>query len=518
MLRGETEPRVFTPPLRELDEQTSLGFAFCEWCEEVCHVELVPWQRWLAVHGLEVVGDFETGWSFRFRTVVVLIGRQNGKSLFAELLALFFMYVLEVNLVLGTAQTLDTAEEVWDAAIERAESHPDMAARIARIKRVNGGKSFELDAGQRYKVVAATRKGARGKRSDLVIMDELREQEKWDGWSAVSKTTIAKPNAMLWAFSNAGDASSVVLRHERMVAHRALGDPDGIAAQVLGALPDPEDEDGTPAEVDDALALFEWSAEPGCAVDDPDGWAQANPSLGYGFVTERALRHSATTDPEPEFRTECLCQWVEAVARSPFPDGAWEAYLDGESREDADAPLFWGLDMSADRAKTALAFVGQRSDGAWHGEVEAYRPGFDWALRMIAKACAKQPMVLALQGRGASISSHIGELEAVEGLELVLCEGRDVGAWCGRFYDAVCAAENGSQPLYHIPQPALDYAAQVAQTRPLGDSAWGWDRRNSDADISPLVALTMAYGLATTGRTEGKVYASAYMEHGVRTV
>lgn len=504
MIKGKTEPRVFTPPLRELNESTSLGYVFIEWCKEICHVELLPWEKWLAIHALEIVGSFDAEWSFRFRNVVVLVARQNGKSLFAELLALFFMYVLGVGLVLGTAQNLDTAEEVWDAAIDRASESDEMRGMIERVRRVNGGKSFELVNNSKYKVVAATRTGARGKRSDLIIMDELREQRSWDGWGAVSKTMMARPNAMLWAFSNAGDATSVVLRHLRMTAHMELGDPDGIAARVLSAMPDDEDTDGS------TLALFEWSASPDCPVNDPVGIAQANPSLGYGFMGERAIKSALKTDPESVFRTECLCQWVEAVARSPFPDGAWELCSDDEAREDDGAELVWGVDISGDRRMTALAFVGRRGDG-WHGEVEAYRVGFDWLLKMLYRA--PKPMRLAVQGRGAPIASHINELEEIDGLELVLCEGRDVAAWAGRFYDAVCAGT-----FSHIPQPALDYAAQIAQTRPLGDSAWCWDRKGSDADISPLVALTMAYGLATTGRTEPKVYESAYTSRGVLVV
>lgn len=511
-MKGKAEPRIYTRPLRELDESTSLGFAFIEWCRECCSVDLLPWQKWLAIHALEIVGDFETGWSFRFRTVIVLIARQNGKSLYAELLALFFMYVLGVELVLGTAQNLDTAEEVWDAAIDRAESSPEMAARIDRVRRVNGGKSFELDNGEKYKVVAATRRGARGKRSDLVIMDELREQQNWDGWGAVSKTMMARPNAMLWGFSNAGDATSEVLRRERALAHVDIGDPDGIAKGILESLPDPEE-----GADDDSLAIFEWSAPPGCAINDKEAWAMANPSLGYGFLTERALQSAARTDPEQVFRTECLCQWVESVVQSAFPDGAWEYGTDEDSHEAKDAELFWGIDMSADRTKTALAFVGMRDDGSYHGEVEAYRVGFDWVIKMLAKAARKKPITIALQGRGASIASKIDELKAIDGLTVVLCEGRDVGAYTGRFYDAICAESTKTLPLWHIPQPALDYAAQIAQTRPLGDSAWGWDRKNSSDDISPLVALTMAYGLATSTDTK-KAFKSAYKAHGVRMV
>ena len=514
MIKGKTEPRIWTNPLRELDENTSLGFAFAEWCELVCKVTLLPWQKWLAVHALEITGSFETEWGFRFRKVFVLVGRQNGKSLFLELLALFFMYVLGSKLVLGTAQNLDTAEEVWDAAIDRAESNVYLSDAIERIGKVNGKKSFELKAGQKYKIAAATRKGARGKRSDLIIIDELREQVNWDGWSAVSKTMNARPNGILFGVSNAGDAHSVVLRHFRMIAHADLGDPDGIALKALDSLPEPEDSDGESIDVDDTMALFEWSAAPDADVMDKSAWAQANPSLGYGFMTERAIRSDARTDPEQVFRTEVLCQWVESLVRAPFPDGAWESTTDEEACELPDAEYFWGLDVSADRTKTALAFVARSGERSFHGEVEAYRVGWDWIYKTLAKA--PKPMRVAVQGRGAPISSHIAELEQIDGVELTLCEGRDVAAWCGRLYDAIVSDDGDT--LSHIPQPALDYAAQVAQTRPLGDSAWCWDRKNSETDISPLVALTMAYGLATMGATEKRIYRTAYADRGVITI
>lgn len=105
MIKGKTEPRIWTPPLRKLTRETSLGFAFCDFCE-VLGVELLPWQKWLAVHALETV-DEGAGWRFRFRYVLILISRQNGKTYFEVLMNVFFTYGLKSQLVLGTAQNLD---------------------------------------------------------------------------------------------------------------------------------------------------------------------------------------------------------------------------------------------------------------------------------------------------------------------------------------------------------------------------------------------------------------------------
>jgi hypothetical protein len=132
-------------------------------------------------------------------------------------------------------------------------------------------------------------------------------------------------------------------------------------------------------------------------------------------------------------------------------------------------------------------------------------------------------MKVALQSKGAPIASMMDVLAAIDGVEIVECSGRDVAGWCGRLYDAVAANAEDSEidaiPVYHISQPALDLAANVASTRPMGDGAWAWDRNKSMEDISPLVAVTMAFGAATQIETkQPKVYDSIYNERGVLVV
>ena len=130
-LVGREEPRLFTPPLRELTPETSYGFSVVEFAEEVLGVELFPWQRWFFVHALECREDG----SFRFRRVVLLVGRQNGKTTVARILALWCLFVLGVGLVLGTAQNLDTSEDTWEGAVEMVEDNPELAPELERVVR-----------------------------------------------------------------------------------------------------------------------------------------------------------------------------------------------------------------------------------------------------------------------------------------------------------------------------------------------------------------------------------------------
>ena len=501
-MKGRTEPRVYTKPRRNLTPETTLGYAMIDFCREILGEPLLPWQEWLAVHALELNEDG----TLRFQTVLTMVGRQNGKTVFARDLALFFLFVLDIPLALGTAQNLDTSTETWSAAVAAVEENPALKPFLERVRRTNGNIALELTGGRRYKVASMTRKGGRGLSSDLVLMDELREHTDWEAWGAITKTTMARPNALVWCMSNAGDAKSVVLRHLRAQAHAQAGDPDGIASQ-LEALPG--------EDVDGAIAIFEWSAEPDCLTTDREAWAQANPSLGYGFMTERKLAAAQAVDPEDVFRTECLCQWVEARVAKPFPDGSWDAGKDKNSYMERGGARFFGLDVASDRKNTSLAVCGQRADRTWHVEVIQSKQGIGWAIDWLRQRAAREPVQLAIQGRGAPVSSYIADLAAIDGLELVPVEGRDLGAYCGRFYDGVAACIDASDavPIYHRPQPILDEAADVAQKRGAGDSAWYWDRQSSSIDIAPLVACTMAFGLATMGRTETRTtYESAYSE------
>jgi phage terminase large subunit-like protein len=301
--------------------------------------DLIPWQRWLLIHALELRPDGR----FRFRTVLVLVARQNGKTTIVEVKNLWKMFVLRVPLVIGTAQNLDVSEESWDKAVEIVESIPELAAEVPKeggVVRVNGKKSLKLVHGSRWKVAAASRKGGRGLSGDDVNLDELREHHTWDSWAAVTKTTMARRKAQIWAFSNAGDDRSVVLNDLQDKGRETLSDPDS----------------------DSTLGIFEWSAPDDCPIDDPQMWRLANPSLGYPQgISVEALRAALETDPEPIFRTECLCQRVPDLVPSKIPLTAWVKCADPKSAITGGVVLSW--QVSWDRSWGSIGVCGYRGDG-----------------------------------------------------------------------------------------------------------------------------------------------------------
>lgn len=533
---GCKTPRIWTPPLRELTPETSLGFAAIEFAELVCGLDLYPWQKWLLVHALELDPALTTSTLgdrdpldpiFRFRKIVVLVARQNGKSTLSQVLSLFFMYELGTGLVLGTAQDLDTAEEVWEGALEIIEETPELAQYADKPVRNNGKKAIRLlnvedhpvMQGQRYKVKAANRRAGRGLSSDLILLDELREHQTWEAWGAITKTTQARAAAQIWALSNAGDASSVVLRHLRKTAHAALGDPDGLNASdevdtmptqeeldALGEVTDLDDDEAIDLELDDfeedpdTLGIFEWSAAPGADVHDREAWAQANPSMGYG-ISERTIAGDAKDDPEWTFRTEVMCQWSDAALDGPFPPGSWQQGIDVESHRAEGAKPVFGLDVSVDRRFTHIMVAARREDGLPHVEKAASRAGTEWVDGWFReRASEDNPMTVVIQERGAPASALIDELEQIPHLTVVKVGGSNLGLATERMYTLVKGSrlveQDGAPParegLAHLPWPALDVAAATAVPKFLTDGAMAWDRKKSPHDIGPLVAATFA--------------------------
>src|SRR5690606_37259334 len=410
--------------------------------------------------------------------------------------------------------------------LEIAEAVEDLRSEIANVSRQTSRETFELLGGGRYKVRAATRRGGRGLSGDLILLDELREHQKWDAWSALTKTTMARALSLVLAMSNAGDTTSVVLRHLRRQAHYDLGDPDGICKDpvtgesLMPELPeealDAEDYDEEePAE----LGLFEWSAPPGCSKWDRDGWAQANPSMGYVPGMERKIAGAAKTDPEWDVRTEVLCQWSSGPLQGPLEAGKWEA---GYSTEEppAGTPLVLGVDVSVGRSPvTHVVAAYYMPDGLPQVSLEASRPGTEWLVDWLAA----QPghLRIAAQANGAPVSALLEDLDELENVTVERWGGPELGNGTVKFSNLVGVSEHDEDTgmrtgLRHMPAPALDLAAGTAVPAILGGGGTVWDRKRSPTDVAPLVAATAAVWLLL--RPAPARRRSVYEDRGVVTV
>jgi hypothetical protein len=332
-LLGSIEPRLWTPPLRELTPDTSIGFDQIAFAREVLRRPADPWQEWAFIHAGELLPDGRP----RFRIVIVLVARQNGKTECPVILAPYWMLVDQVDLILGTSTKLDYARETWEKTIKRLRRAPgrDVQDRLERkangkpawIRKTNGEqecwtRSLEPDGTlspeevSRYKIGTANDDGGRSLTIDKLILDEIRQHHSYSAWNASEPTTNAVDDAQIWCLSNAGDDRSVVLNDLRESA---------ITYITTGA--------GDPR-----IGLFEWSAPDDCDLMTDDGIRaairQANPNLGRRLDADtlvgKARRAVAAGGAQlAGFKTENLCIRVRLLDPAIDPAGWRDGVIPG---------------------------------------------------------------------------------------------------------------------------------------------------------------------------------------------
>ena len=336
---GIVEARLHPEPLRPLNRYTSRGYEVIDFAETIGS-PLLPWQQWVVKRALEIGTDGR----YRFRVILIMVGRQNGKSHLQRIVTLWRMIMDDdVCLVLGTAQDLPQASNQWKLTLNTIFECPWLNKRLASHRHVNGQESLALKTGAEYMVRSASENAGRGFSVDHLIIDELRTQKDFRAWNALYYTTIARPNSQIWCMSNAGSPDSAVLYQIRDAA-------------LSG---------------DETIGLFEWSAPDECDLDDINAWRQANPGLGH-TITVAAIRTAMATARPSDFRNEVLCQKVES-ADSAIDLGAWQGCADpgGSLASQRAGRIAACLDVAMDSAHVTLAVGAKLPDGRVRGEIAA---------------------------------------------------------------------------------------------------------------------------------------------------
>lgn len=481
-VKGSIEPRLWTPPLRELTPETSLGF------DQIEYATLLgrppdPWQRWLLIHAGELLTDGRP----RFRIVIVMAARQNGKTWTPVTLSSYWQFVERVPLILGTSTKLDYARESWLKATEVALNHPLLEpdlppTRNRGIRLSNGEQEMRTKYGSRYKIAASNAEGGRSLTVSRAILDELRQHYHYDAWNAIIPAMNAVMDAQAWCLSNAGTDRSVVLNDQRAAAlhfvEHAQGDP--------------------------RTAIFEWSAPSDASPLDPEALAMANPNLGRRLPSDVLLGQAEAAvarggDALAGFLTESMCIRVANDSPPALPSVNWGHCRD-EKSERLGRHLVLGLDISPDRSTSAITMAAPREDGLPMIKVVRHGPGTDWVMQHVLELWrTHRPAGVALDRVGPA-HSYAHDLEK-RGVTILPMSAGDMADACGNIYDMVV-----TEQLRTCGQAELDAAAAVAVKRPLGDR-WAFARSSPGADITPLVAGTAAlWGLSRSSSAPPSVH------------
>jgi hypothetical protein len=501
---GSTEPRLWTPPLRDLTPDTTMGFRWERFAKQVLKRPPYPWQQWLWMHAGELLDDMRP----RFRIVLVIVARQQGKTETPAILSSYWQFVDKVPLVLGTSSKLDYAKESWTKAVKYVENAEKLRRhRPARWTRDANGEqeSWTLPNakhGSRHKIAAANKDAGRSLTVNRLIMDELRQHTDYVAWNAAESTTTAVWDAQIWALSNAGDDTSVVLYDYRARALEYLEWIEEVGLEHYRAHP-------TEGPGDYRLGIFEWSAPEGSDPEDEHALAQANPCYGLPRPDGRGL----VVDPEmllakarlakasggkalAGFLTETMCIKVPKASEEPSAVDLqrWATLLDRGSQAGPDVAL--AVDVAPSRRSASIGVYSPRPDGRGHVEVVAHRPGTAWLVPALVNLRAlHDPVAIAIDGKSAleGLLAAVGitppaDPEQPARGDLIVMGPADVAAAWGEFTDAISPEADA---IRHIGQLPLETAVSSSRTRELGD-AEALAKRKSAGDITPLVSVVSA--------------------------
>lgn len=354
---GRTAPRLWTRPLRPLTREATYGYDVIDWAAER-EYPLDPWERWAVVHAGELLPDGRP----RFRRVVIIVARQNGKTLLVKILILYWAYQESQRMILMTSTNLDYAREALFDTAEMAGTQPNMPKGIRpmagipapELRQANGQERITAPVrradpedreskrigGGTFKIATASSTGGRSLTVDKAVVDEVREHRNWDAYNAIKLAQNAVKDAQAWFISNRGDARSVVL--------------NGLRETALGGR-------------DRRIGLFEWSAPPDARADDMGALRYANPNLGHRIDPESLMGDAITAIQEggsalAQFKTEVMC--IDVPNLDPAIDlDAWRECAGEGGMDKLRTRVATCLDVSPDGRHATLAAAAVDANG-----------------------------------------------------------------------------------------------------------------------------------------------------------
>lgn len=429
-----------------------------------------PWQQQVADVALEY--DPDTG-LLAYREIIVTVPRQTGKT--TLVFAAELDRCIHADLWGARQRVAYSAQTGWDGREKLIEDQVPMLEEspligyVSSILKGVGNESVVFKTGARIVIVSGSKVAGHGKTLDQGIVDEAFKDVDDRREGAMVPAMKTRRNAQLWILSTAGTDESVYLKRKIKMGRASVEE-----------------------ERTEGIAYFEWSVPtdeereeqglPELDIDDPEVWYEYVPAMDETAAS--AMAHARATMTESEFRRAFLNQWTQLETDRVIPADLWEAASDPDAAPTG--AVRFALDVDEDRARGSLVAVG---DGT--GELVETFEGMADVVENVAAKAKKQKAYVVIDGTGPAASFE-APLKA-KGVKVQRLSGPEVALACARLFDAVVDGE------VSVRSSALfDSAAAAVRKKPQGDR-FVWSRKTS-ADVTPLIALTLALGAPSIKR------------------
>jgi phage terminase large subunit-like protein len=303
------------------------------------------------------LGQFQKDWieevlAADVDAAVMQFPRGNGKSTFSAGLAVWGVFddiatgAPQVPIVATTVT--QAMRSVYTVAAQMIGAEPELANRSISYTAIGNTRVFVPSTlGEMFPMSNDT-DGIQGLDPSLAICDEVGFQpiESWDGLLLAGGK---RSQSLVMGLGTPGLDRENALFHVRELVRGGADLP--------------------------GFRFKEYSADPGCEVNDREQWRKANPAMVEGFLNERALVTSLGLSPEAHFRIFRLGQWVDGTDSWLGSDGynVWDGLRDPLPLVVGD-PTWVGVDIGLKRDSSAVVAVQFREDGRLHASCRLWVP------------------------------------------------------------------------------------------------------------------------------------------------
>jgi phage terminase large subunit-like protein len=405
--------------------------------------------------------------------LVIQMGRRATKTSSIQATLLGRCFSIPGYRIISTAQTGTLSQQFLSELGSTLEmAYPEEATRPFRFYKSNGSIRIVWENGSQWRAVKPQASAFRGSYADCILMDEAGEYD-----AKVTEDLLAGAMPVLATRPQA----------QLIVTGTPPRTREGLLWQYLQA--------GRKGTED--LGILDYSMRPDQDATDEALWKQVYPGLSSGLVSLKFLRKALETQGLLSFSREFLCLDPVASSLRAIPEEDWLAGQVPELLELPKDNFSLAYDICQDGSAGAVAIAWYTPEGIPSVQILEHKAGQNWLPGYIGKWLTdSRGLEIGYDaiGHNLAVNQTIQRMRNVPKKNLRALTMKEVSAGTSLFTSAV-----SDRALVHAKDASLDKAAEEVAFRYAQDSRL-FGRRQSNADISPLVAASNALYIAAGKR------------------
>lgn len=420
------------------------------------------WQVELLRRMTEVLPSGELRW----RSCLVSMGRQNGKTEIVSALGIWALLRKDNQFSVSLASTAEQSRLVYERVQRVIASNPALNAQMTKLTDTRG---IRANNGSRYEVKASKANTLQGIPISVAIIDEVHLVDA-NVWDAVVSGTGARPDTLVLGITTAGDENSELLTRLYENANKAIaGDLDRFGAWIWEA-----SEARVPEDNEELIQLL----------------IEANPALQSGRIDPRLLLDDVRALPDDDIVRYRLNRFVNTNNKAFIPFELWQKNERSIDDEFPRGDVVFAIDRTPGWEHATVA-AAVKVDDVIHTELvlSMVKPTLERLLAVCQQLVKHAPRAILMDGYILRDLHNELKLRGIPSDTVSLSEIVNASSL---FY-----ARLVRQTLKHAPDPLLSMQIPRTVRKFIGDG-FRVSRKDSSIEIDAVMSTLLAvYGAET---------------------